>query len=88
MTASDALAAVPRRGQGSTLSDGSYGRFGCAELVACGVHWFACVLAAGPLPARQRSGKTLSDTSLGVHTRRSSARDGVSSRTRGADPVR
>lgn len=34
------------------LSDGSYGRIGCAELVADGVHWFACVLATGPLPAQ------------------------------------
>ena len=37
------------------LSDGSYGRIGCAELVADGVHWFACVLAAGPLPAQSGS---------------------------------
>jgi len=37
------------------LSDGSYGRIGCAELVADGVHWFACVLAAGPLPAQTGS---------------------------------
>jgi hypothetical protein len=34
------------------LSDGSYGRIGCAETVAGGTHWFACVLATGPLPAQ------------------------------------
>ena len=34
------------------LSDGSYGRIGCAEAVVAGTHWFACVLAAGPLPAQ------------------------------------
>jgi hypothetical protein len=33
------------------LSDRSWGRIGCAELVADGTHWFACVFAAGPLPA-------------------------------------
>lgn len=33
------------------LSDRQYGRIGCAERVVAGVHWFACVLAAGPLPA-------------------------------------
>ena len=33
------------------LSDRSWGRIGCAELVVDGTHWFACVLAAGPLPA-------------------------------------
>jgi hypothetical protein len=33
------------------LSNRSYGRIGCAETVAAGTHWFACVLAAGPLPA-------------------------------------
>jgi hypothetical protein len=42
------------------LSDGSYGRIGCAETVAGGTHWFACVLAAGPLPAQ---GGTLSSGS-------------------------
>jgi hypothetical protein len=46
------------------LSDGSYGRIGCAELVAGGVHWFACVLAAGPLPAQAAPGGALPDTSL------------------------
>ena len=34
------------------LSDSSYGRIGCAEVVSAGVHWYACVLADGPLPAR------------------------------------
>jgi hypothetical protein len=38
------------------LSDGSYGRIGCAEAVVDGVHWFACVLATGPLPAQGSSG--------------------------------
>jgi hypothetical protein len=33
------------------LSDTSYGRIGCAEVVSGGTHWFACVLAKGPLPA-------------------------------------
>lgn len=33
------------------LSDGQFGRIGCAEQIVAGVHWFACVLAAGPLPA-------------------------------------
>lgn len=32
------------------LSNGSYGRIGCAETVTGGTHWFACVLAPGPLP--------------------------------------
>lgn len=32
------------------LSDASYGRIGCAEAVVAGTHWFACVLAEGPLP--------------------------------------
>jgi hypothetical protein len=47
------------------LSDGSYGRIGCAETVADGVQWFACVLAAGPLPA-QGGGSTvaLPDTAI------------------------
>jgi hypothetical protein len=46
------------------LSDGSYGRIGCAELVAGGIHWFACVLASGPLPAQRSAGIALPDTSL------------------------
>ena len=32
------------------LSNGDYGRIGCAELVAGGTHWFACVLTRGDLP--------------------------------------
>lgn len=47
------------------LSDGSYGRIGCAETVDDeGVHWFACVLATGPLPAQAGAGAGLPDTSL------------------------
>ena len=33
------------------LSNTSYGRMGCAEMADGSTHWFACVLAAGPLPA-------------------------------------
>jgi hypothetical protein len=33
------------------LSNRSYGRIGCAETVSGDTHWFACVLAPGPLPA-------------------------------------
>jgi hypothetical protein len=32
------------------LSNREYGRIGCAELVAGGTHWFACVLTRGDLP--------------------------------------
>ncbi|HEY6608993.1 MAG TPA: CAP domain-containing protein [Candidatus Limnocylindria bacterium] len=32
------------------LSNPEYGRIGCAELVADGTHWFACVLTWGALP--------------------------------------
>lgn len=32
------------------LANASYGRIGCAQAVAGGVSYFACVLAAGPLP--------------------------------------
>ena len=32
------------------LSNREYGRIGCAELVAGGTHWFACVLTFGDLP--------------------------------------
>jgi hypothetical protein len=46
------------------LSDGSYGRIGCAELVSDGIHWFACVLATGPLPAQAAPAVALPDTSL------------------------
>ena len=34
------------------LSDRQYGRIGCAERIVGATHWFACVLAAGPLPAQ------------------------------------
>ncbi len=37
-------------GHHGILSDPSYGRIGCAERDVDGRHWFACVLAAGPLP--------------------------------------
>lgn len=33
------------------LSNASYGRIGCAQSDVAGVSYFACVLAAGPLPA-------------------------------------
>lgn len=33
------------------LSDASLGRIGCAQVVASGTSYFACVLAAGALPA-------------------------------------
>ena len=52
------------------LSDRSYGRIGCAEVVADGISWFACVLAAGPLPPQPAlaSGSTfaLPDTAMPV----------------------
>ena len=41
------------------LSDSSYGLIGCAEVVSGAVHWFACVLAAGPLPAQSGSSVAL-----------------------------
>jgi hypothetical protein len=43
-------------GHSAILSDPGYGRIGCAELVAGGRHWFACVLASGPLPAQPATG--------------------------------
>lgn len=47
------------------LSDGSYGNIGCAETVAGGRHWFACVLTTGPLPAQGSGGTTaLPDTRM------------------------
>lgn len=46
------------------LSDGSYGRIGCAEAVVAGTHWFACVLAAGPLPAQGGSGAGISSGTM------------------------
>jgi hypothetical protein len=39
-------------GHHAILSDPGWGRIGCAEVVADGAHYFACVLASGPLPAR------------------------------------
>ncbi len=39
-------------GHSAILANQTYGRIGCAELVDGGTHWFACVLAPGPLPAR------------------------------------
>ena len=53
------------------LSDRSLGRIGCAEGIAAGIHWFACVLAAGPLPAQaavQQSVMVLPDTALSSRT--------------------
>ncbi len=54
------------------LSDQSYGRIGCAELVSGGVHWFACVLAAGPLPPAAKSSGSdpflLPDTAISLPT--------------------
>lgn len=54
------------------LSDQSYGRIGCAELVSGGVHWFACVLSAGPLPPVATSSGSdpvlLPDTAMALPT--------------------
>lgn len=38
-------------GHDAILSDHRWGRIGCAQLVAGGASYFACVLASGPLPA-------------------------------------
>ncbi len=38
-------------GHHAILSKTTYGRIGCAEAVTGDTHWFACVLATGPLPA-------------------------------------
>jgi hypothetical protein len=51
------------------LSNRSYGRIGCAELVAGGTHWFACVLTFGelppaPTPAQPQGGFLLPNTAL------------------------
>jgi hypothetical protein len=54
------------------LSNRDYGRIGCAELVAGGTHWFACVLTRGDLPpapaaappSPQPGGFLLPDTAL------------------------
>jgi hypothetical protein len=51
------------------LSNASYGRIGCAEAVDGTTHWFACVLAAGPLPAGALAAPVvtaLPDTALGL----------------------
>lgn len=53
--AADAIAGVIGQWRGSAehdaiLADRRWGRIGCAEQVVAGVHYFACVLAAGPLP--------------------------------------
>lgn len=37
-------------GHDAVLSDGSFGRIGCAETVVGSRHYFVCVLAIGPLP--------------------------------------
>jgi hypothetical protein len=51
------------------LSNTSYGRIGCAELADGSTHYFACVLAAGPLPtggtAAAPAGLMLPDTAMG-----------------------
>ena len=43
---------VASSGHNDILSDRSYGRIGCASRLDAGTTWFACVLAAGPLPAQ------------------------------------
>ncbi len=63
------------------LSNSSYGRIGCAELVAGGTHWFACVLTFGALPPAPtpapQGGILLPDTAL-PHGGRGSAACGSS----------
>jgi hypothetical protein len=59
------------------LSDRSWGRIGCAELVVDGTHWFACVLAAGPLPAAAAPAApvlVLPDTAMPAEPRRTAPR--------------
>lgn len=56
-------------GHDKILSNQSYGRIGCAEAVTGDTHWFACVLASGPLPGTTGGGTgpgalTLPDTAL------------------------
>ncbi|MEO5985901.1 MAG: hypothetical protein ABIW50_06135 [Candidatus Limnocylindria bacterium] len=56
-------------GHDKILSNQSYGRIGCAETVTGDTHWFACVLASGPLPATTGGGTAsgpllLPDTAL------------------------
>jgi hypothetical protein len=62
------------------LSNSSYGRIGCAEAVDGSAHWFACVLAAGPLPAGALAGPVvtaLPDTAMALRPRGWSARTRV-----------
>ena len=51
------------------LSNASYGRIGCAVAVGGGAQWYACVLAAGPLPAASAAppGVAIPDTALSGH---------------------
>jgi hypothetical protein len=53
------------------LSDGSNGRIGCAERVVGDIHSFACILAAGPLPAAAVKAPVLllPDTAMPGHAR-------------------
>ncbi|HYI65775.1 MAG TPA: hypothetical protein VEW95_02510 [Candidatus Limnocylindrales bacterium] len=54
-------------GHDAILSDRSLGRIGCAEGIVAEVHWFACVLASGPLPAQAEAMQpvmVLPDTAL------------------------
>jgi hypothetical protein len=53
------------------LSNTTYGRIGCAELADGSTHWFACVLAAGPLPAGALAGPivvALPDTAVALRS--------------------
>lgn len=52
------------------LADRGLGRIGCAEGIASGTHWFACVLASGPLPAQPAAAQpvmVLPDTALATN---------------------
>jgi hypothetical protein len=60
---------IDSAGHNAILSDRSLGRIGCAEGIVDGVHWFACVLAAGPLPAQAAPVMMLPDTALPNRTR-------------------
>lgn len=70
----DPVSAVVARWQASAvhdkiLSNQSYGRIGCAEVVTGDTYWFACVLATGPLPTTSEDGagpapQLLPDTAL------------------------
>ena len=63
------------------LSDQSYGKIGCAEVVSGGTHWFACVLAKGPLPAPVAAAAApvaaLPNTALAFHERFAAARSAI-----------